>query len=191
MSKSSKSVVPQADLKIVDGIASGDSATLAGLYHDYFPMVLNMVLQNSGTEDEAKDVFQEAIIVLYDKVKQGDFELSSKLKTYVYSVCRRLWLKQLGNKGRIFNDVSNYEDIISVEEDLAKHEEKDLQLTMMEQALDKLGEPCRTIIHDFYILNLSMQEICDKFGYTNTDNAKTQKYKCLQRLKRLFFTATQ
>lgn len=190
MSKSSKSAVPEADLRTIDGIASGDAVILEGLYHDYFPMVLNMVVQNSGTEDEAKDVFQEAIIVLYDKVKQGDFALSSRLKTYIYSVCRRLWLKQLGSKGRTFHDVSNYEDVIPVEEDLAKHMEKDLQLTMMEQALDKLGEPCRTIIHDFYIMNLSMQEICEKFGYTNTDNAKTQKYKCLQRLKKLFFTAT-
>jgi len=191
VSKLSKSGVPEADLKTIDGIANGDAATLEGLYHDYFPMVLHMVIQNSGTEDEAKDVFQEAIIVLYDKVKQGDFELSSKLKTFIYSVCRRLWLKQLGSKDRTFHDVSNYEDIIPVEEDLAKHEEKDLQLTMMEQALDKLGEPCRTIIHDFYILNLSMQDICTKFGYTNADNAKTQKYKCLQRLKRLFFLTTK
>ncbi|RZK15573.1 MAG: sigma-70 family RNA polymerase sigma factor, partial [Flavobacterium sp.] len=53
--------------------------------------------------------------------------------------------------------------------------------------LDHLGEPCKTIIQDFYIHNLSMQDICEKFGYTNTDNAKTQKYKCLQRLKKIFF----
>lgn len=187
MSKSNKSAARGADLEIVEGIAVGDAATLEGLYRDYFPMVLRMVLQNNGTEDEAKDLFQEALIVLYDKVKRGDFELSSRLKTYIYSVCRRLWLKQLGNQERTFHDVENYAEIIPVEDDLAKHREKDRQLAMMEQALDKLGEPCRTIIHDFYVLNLSMQEICAKFGYTNADNAKTQKYKCLQRLKKLFF----
>ncbi|MNR59372.1 hypothetical protein D3C85_1806190 [compost metagenome] len=58
----------------------------------------------------------------------------------------------------------------------------------MEHAMSLLGEPCKTILHDFYIQNRSMQDICEKFGYTNTDNAKTQKYKCLQRLKKLFFT---
>ena len=150
-----------------------------------------MVVQNNGTEDEAKDVFQEAVIVLYDKVKQRDFELTSQLKTYLYAICRRLWLKQLGSRSRNTHDVAAYEDVIAIDEDLARHEEKDRQLTMMERALDKLGEPCRTIIHDFYIENLSMQEICDKIGYTNADNAKTQKYKCLQRLKKLFFTATK
>ena len=172
-------------------MARGDTASLEGLYRDYFPMILNMIVQNNGTEAEAKDVFQEAVIVLYDKVKQRDFELTSQLKTYLYSVCRRLWLKQLAGRDRTFRDVAAYEDAVAVEEDLARHEEKDLQLTMMEKALDELGEPCRTIIHDFYIANRSMQEICDKFGYTNSDNAKNQKYKCLQRLKKLFFKATK
>lgn len=153
-------------------------------------MVLKLVIQNSGTEEEAKDVFQEAMMVLYDKAKRGDFTLSSKLKTYMYSVCRRLWLKQLGSQGRAFQDISSYEEVIPVEDDLARHREKDLQLLLMERAMDKLGEPCRTIIHDFYMANLSMQEICEKLGYTNADNAKNQKYKCLQRLKKLFFDTT-
>jgi DNA-directed RNA polymerase specialized sigma24 family protein len=71
---------------------------------------------------------------------------------------------------------------------LANHEEKDRQFLMMDKALLQLGEPCKTIIEDFYIYNKSMQDICEKFGYTNADNAKTQKYKCLQRLKKLFFS---
>ncbi|MFC3198599.1 RNA polymerase sigma factor [Parapedobacter deserti] len=190
MSELHKSPVPEADLRTIKGIALGDAGVLARLYRDYFPMALRMVTQNNGTEDEAKDIFQEAVIVLYEKVRQGDFKLSSGLKTYIYSVCRRLWLKQLGSNVRTLHDVSSYEEVISVEDDLTRHLEIDLQLSLMEQALDKLGEPCRTIIHDFYILNLSMQDICNKFGYTNADNAKNQKYKCLQRLKKLFFTAT-
>ncbi|WP_257666422.1 RNA polymerase sigma factor [Parapedobacter tibetensis] len=189
MSKLSKSNVPEADLETIAGIALGNAEAIAGLYSDYFPMILNMVVQNNGTEEEAKDVFQEAVIVLFDRIKRGNFELSSKLKTYIYSVCRRLWLKQLGYQGRAFHDISSYEETIPVEEDLVQHLEKDMHLSLMEEALDKLGEPCRSIIQDFYILNLSMQEICEKFGYTNADNAKTQKYKCLQRLKKLFFTA--
>jgi len=191
VSQRRKSFAPESDVATLKGVACGDAGSLEGLYRDYFPMILNMIVQNNGTEEEAKDVFQEAVIVLYDKVTQRDFELTSQLKTYIYSVCRRLWLKQLGSKDRAFRDVAAYEDSIAVEDDLARHEEKDLQLTVMEQALDELGEPCRTIIRDFYIANRSMQEICEKFGYTNADNAKTQKYKCLQRLKKLFFTATK
>jgi len=189
VSKLSKAVASEADLKTIDGVAAGDAEVLEQLYQDYYPMVLKMIVQNSGTEDSAKDIFQEAVIVLYDRVRQGDFELSCKLKTYIYAVCRRLWLKQLGAQERVFYDVESYAELIPVEDDLARHREKDRELSRMECALGELGEPCRTIIKDFYILGLSMQEICEKFGYTNADNAKTQKYKCLQRLKKLFFAA--
>ena len=189
MSKRRRSFAPESDAATLKGVACGDADSLEGLYRDYFPMVLNMIVQNNGTEAEAKDVFQEAVIVLYDNVRRRDFALTSQLKTYIYAVCRRLWLKQLTVRERTFRDVVAYEDVLAVDEDLAWHEEKDLQLAMMEKALDELGEPCRTIIHDFYMENRSMQEICDKFGYTNADNAKNQKYKCLQRLKKLFFTA--
>lgn len=150
-------------------------------------MVLQMVLNNSGSEADAKDIYQESIIILYNKVKAGDFELTSKLKTYIYSVCRRIWLKKLNQKSNKECELKDLHDFLPVENDLEVHEMRDLQFSKMEESLLMLGEPCRTIIQDFYMQNKSMQEICDKFGYTNPENAKTQKYKCLQRLKKLFF----
>jgi RNA polymerase sigma factor (sigma-70 family) len=184
--KEVKSSVP-ADNEIVLGILNDSKETLNRLYTAYFPMVLQLVLKNNGNEDDAKDVFQESVIVLYNKVKNGNFELNSKLKTFLYSVCRRLWLKRLNAQSRTIRNIQDFSEIIAVEDDLEKHEEKDRQFAIMESALNQLGEPCKTIIEDYYIQNRSMQEICEKFGYTNADNAKTQKYKCLQRLKKIFF----
>lgn len=175
------------DSEIILGILNNSSSILKHLYLAYFPMILQLVINNNGDEDDAKDVYQEAIIVLHGKIKSGDFELSSKLKTFIYSVCRRLWLKKLHQKSRFSGDIKDYEDYIPVEQEIEHHQEKDKQFMMMHSALKDLGEPCKTIIEDFYIHNRSMQEICEKFGYTNADNAKTQKYKCLQRLKKLFF----
>jgi RNA polymerase sigma factor (sigma-70 family) len=175
------------DREVVLGILNNSEEALNKLYIGYFPMVLQLILNNNGDEDDAKDVYQEGIIVLYNKIKSGNFELSSKLKTYIYSVCRRIWLKKLSQQSRKSNNVSDFEDVIAVEVDIEQHEEKDQQFEKMQSALLHLGEPCKTIIQDFYINNLSMQDISEKFGYTNTDNAKTQKYKCLQRLKKLFF----
>lgn len=186
MSKKLSSSVPE-DREVVLGILNNSEEALNKLYVGYFPMVLQFILNNNGDEDDAKDVYQEAIIVLYNKIRSGEFELSSKLKTYIYSVCRRIWLKKLSQQSKKTNKLADFEDIIAVEIDLEEHEEKDLQFDKMSSALSNLGEPCKTIIQDFYINNLSMQDICEKFGYTNTDNAKTQKYKCLQRLKKLFF----
>jgi RNA polymerase sigma factor (sigma-70 family) len=188
VSKEIKSSVP-ADSEVVLGILNDSKEMLNRLYRSYFPMVLQLVLTNNGNEDDAKDIFQEAVIVLYNKVKSGNFELSSKLKTFIYSVCRRLWLKRLSQQSRKAGNINDFEDFLSVDEDLQQHEERDKQFKQMEQALKLLGEPCKTILEDYYIQSRSMQEICEKFGYTNADNAKTQKYKCLQRLKKIFFQA--
>src|SRR5690554_6180037 len=130
-------------------------------------------------------------MVLYDRAQDPEFELSSRLKTYLYAVCRRLWLKQLAQHHRSFADVTGNEDYLRADDYLERHRKEDADFLLMDGALDKLGEPCRTIILDFYISSLSMQEICDKFGYANADNAKNQKYKCLQRLKKLSFTANE
>jgi RNA polymerase sigma factor (sigma-70 family) len=177
------------DREVVLGILNNSDDALNKLYIGYFPMVLQFILNNNGDEDDAKDVYQEGIIVLYNKIKSGDFELSSKLKTYIYSVCRRIWLKKLAQQSKKTNNIADFEDIISIDVDIEDHEQKEEQFDKMQSALLHLGEPCKTIIQDFYLNNLSMHDISEKFGYTNTDNAKTQKYKCMQRLKKLFFQA--
>ncbi|HLK98859.1 MAG TPA: sigma-70 family RNA polymerase sigma factor [Hymenobacter sp.] len=180
------------DDELLLGLADGSDDALTQLYRRYFPMVLHFVKGNSGSEDEAKDVYQEALIVLYEKVRGGSFELHCQLKTYIYSVGRRLWLKQLAHKNRFMvNDTetpaTDSAAVGQMSDDLTDHEERDRQFDLMADSLDRLGEPCRTLLDDFYIQHMSMQDITEKFGYTNADNAKTQKYKCLMRLKRLFF----
>lgn len=181
-----------SDQEIVDGLSKGDSKAINKIYKIYFPLISRMIVNNSGSEDEAKDIFQEAVMVLYDKITQQKFELSSKLGTFLYAVSRRLWLKQLTRKGNSANtsDISDFEDLLGIEDDLERHEETELKFDQMNKALSQLGEPCQTLLKDFYIANMSMQDIRDKFGYTNTDNAKTQKYKCLQRLKKIFFNSS-
>ena len=176
-----------SDREVVLGILNNSEEALNKLYVGYYPMVLQFILNNNGNEDDAKDVYQEAIIVLYNKIKKGDFELSSKLKTYLYSVCRRIWLKKLTQQSKKTSNIADVEDVLLVVEDIEHHELNEMQFDKMKNSLESLGEPCKMIIEDFYIHNLSMQDICEKFGYTNADNAKTQKYKCLQRLKKLFF----
>ena len=179
----------RSDNELIREILEDSKPVLQEIYKAYFPMVLQLVMVNSGDEEDAKDVFQETVIVLYNKAKSGDFELSSKLKTFIYSVARRLWLKRLSQMSRRSGTLTDAEEYVHVENDIAQHEERDRLFSQMSAALGNLGEPCRTILEDYYLHNRSMQEICEKFGYTNADNAKNQKYKCLQRLKKIFFQA--
>lgn len=150
-------------------------------------MVVNLICSNSGTEQEAKDIYQEAVIAFYEKARQEHFTLSCKIKTYLYAICRRLWLKRLMEKRRFIGNIEEAETFVEIEEELVDIEEKEKRFERMGEALSGLGEPCRSIMEDFYIHDLSMEDISAKFGYTNADNAKNQKYKCLQRLKKLFF----
>jgi len=71
---------------------------LKQLYKAHYPMVLNLVLTNSGSEQEAKDVYQEAIIHFYERLQQAEFVLVCKIKTYLYAVSKRLWLKRLAEQ---------------------------------------------------------------------------------------------
>ncbi|MFN5931209.1 MAG: sigma-70 family RNA polymerase sigma factor, partial [Sphingobacteriales bacterium] len=105
----------------------------------------------------------------------------------IYSVSRRLWLKRLQLKKIYDTPIDNYEEQVAVEEDIETHEKQDFQYGVMKSALGKIGEPCKSLLEAYYIHNKNMQEISAFFGYTNADNAKNQKYKCLMRLKKLFF----
>ena len=175
------------DQELLKGLAVSDKKAIETIYKENYNMVQGLIINNNGSVHEAKDVFQEAMIVLFEKARSGSFELNCQIKTYIYSVCRRIWLKRLQQMNRYTNEAANIAEVAPVDEDIEEHEKRDEEFVMMEKAVGSLGEPCKSLIEAFYIQKRSMQDIAGQFGYTNADNAKNQKYKCLMRLKKLFF----
>jgi RNA polymerase sigma factor (sigma-70 family) len=172
--------------KLLEGLAHNDRKAIEAIYKQHFNMVQSLILSNNGYPDDARDIFQEAMIVLYEKARSGSFELNSQLKTYLYSVCRRLWLKRLSQQQRFSPEVDNLEETIPVEEEIERHEQRNKDFLLMEQSMKNLGEPCKSLLEAYYLEKKSMVDIAADFGYTNADNAKNQKYKCLMRLKKIF-----
>ncbi len=172
---------------LLQGLALGDRRAIETIYKENYNMVQALVVNNNGTAEDAKDVFQESLIILYEKVRAGGFELNCQLKTYIFSVSRRLWLKRLQQINR-FTLSGDEIEVVAVEEEIGEHEKRNTEFVMMEKAMNSIGEPCKSLLTSFYLQKKTMQEIASNFGYTNADNAKTQKYKCLVRLKKLFFT---
>jgi RNA polymerase sigma factor (sigma-70 family) len=172
---------------LLEGLAKDNSLAIETIYKQNYNMVQTLILNNNGSTDDAKDIFQEAVVVLYEKVKSGSLELNCQIKTYVYSVCRRLWLKRLNQLQRFTPEVESIEELVMVEEEMEAHEQRNNDFQTMEKALQNLGEPCKSLLESYYLQKKSMQEIAGDFGYTNADNAKNQKYKCLMRLKKIFF----
>ena len=173
---------------LLQGLARNDKKAVETIYRENYSTVQSLIINNNGTTDDAKDIFQEAMIVLYEKARSGTFELSCQIKTYVYSVSRRLWLKKLQQASRYSGDIGNSEAMVPVEDDIEEHSRSDAEFEMMGKAILSLGEPCKSLLEAFYLQKKNMQEIAVSFGYTNAENAKTQKYKCLMRLKKIFFT---
>lgn len=87
-----------------------------------------------------------------------------------------------------FAIIDTFDEAVAVDEVTEDHEKRNTEFSMMEKAMMSLGEPCKSLLEAFYLQKKSMQDIASAFGYTNPDNAKTQKYKCLMRLKKLFFS---
>jgi RNA polymerase sigma factor (sigma-70 family) len=172
---------------LLEGLARNEREAVETIYAQQFGMVQSLIINNNGTYDDARDIFQEAMIVLYENACSGTFELNCKLKTYLYSVSRRLWLKRLQQMQKYQSDINGLEETVPVEEELEHHEQKQVALQLMDKSMQGLGEPCRSLLDAFYVQKKNMTEIAADFGYTNAENAKNQKYKCLMRLKKLFF----
>lgn len=141
------------------------------------------ILKNNGDIDEAKDVFQDAIIVLYQKTKNPDFKLTCTIKTYLYSIVRNLWLKVLAKKKKTLS-ITDFEQYYKVEIVKDKSDENQ-KIDKILLAIKQLGEKCRLILTSFYFEKKKMDVIAEELGYTNAKNAKNQKYKCMQQVKKI------
>lgn len=158
-------------------IRKGDEKALEVVYKKYYRMMTKMVISNSGTEDEARDVYQDALVVFWQKARSADFVLTSKMSTYIYSICQNLWRKELDRKKRLTNEEKDSPESIDME--------KPEREKIIAKCLEQLGETCRKVLMYYYFDEMSMQEIADKLGFANTDTAKTKKYKCKQKLDEL------
>jgi RNA polymerase sigma factor (sigma-70 family) len=173
------------DSTVIQMIRRGDEKALDFLYRKHYRMMVKLVVKNSGSEDDAKDVFQDALIIFWEKVQGGNLELTSKISTYLYSVCLNVWRKELDRKNKLV-----YEEAESTSYVDPDRQER---IDIVNRCLQALGETCKKILMYYYFDRLTMTDIADKMGFANADTAKTKKYKCKQELDKMIksqFTKT-
>lgn len=166
--------------EIFERICKGDEKALEMLYKKYYRMMTKLVISNSGTEEEARDVYQDALIVFWQKSNSGNLVLTSKMSTYIYSICQNLWRKELDRKKRLSHEEKD--TAVSIDHDAPEREK------IILKCINQLGETCKKVLMYYYYDELSMQDIAEKLGFANTDTAKTKKYKCKQKLDELVKT---
>ena len=167
-------ILSMSDKEVFDRICHGDESALDLIYKKYYRMMTRIVTSNSGTEDEAKDIYQDALVVFWQKSVSGKLVLTSKISTYIYSICLNLWRKELDRKSRLSReekDSPEYQD-----------QETEERSRIIRSCIDDLGDTCKKVLMYYYFDGLSMSDIAEKLGFANTDTAKTKKYKCKKKL---------
>ena len=166
--------------EIFERIQKGDEKALEIIYAKYYRMMTKLVITNSGTEDEAQDVYQDALVVFWQKATSGNLVLTAKISTYIYSICKNLWRKELDRKKRLSNEEKD--SPVTMDTETAEKER------IIAECIDQLGDTCKKVLTYYYFDEMSMQDIADRLGFLNTDTAKTKKYKCKKKLDELIKT---
>jgi RNA polymerase sigma factor (sigma-70 family) len=176
------------DAKVLDLIRKGDEEALVILYESNRRPVSEYVSRNRGTVDDAEDMLQEALVVLWERVRSGRFEYKARLSTFIYATVKNLWFQRLRKQGREQTgnlDPDHHPDFTpSVLESLIATERAE----MVRDALQRIGEQCRKLLLLFYWEELPMEEIAVQLGFANADTAKAKKYQCKKELERILRT---
>jgi RNA polymerase sigma factor (sigma-70 family) len=142
-----------------------------------------LVRRNSGTEDDADDILQEALVTLWERVTTGRFHYSARLGTFIYATAHNMWLRRLARSRReapgIVTDPPS--DDASPLDLMIEEEEAEI----VRSALERLGEPCRRLLLLFYWEEESMESIASEMGMANADTVKSRKYQCKKSLEAL------
>lgn len=164
------------DTEILDFLKQDKfSKAVKGLYA-FYPGIKKLIKDNNGTKEDAEDVFQETLLVLYRKVQKNELVLSSALKTYFTSISKNLWYNELRKRGKEISFVQNYTAETSIAEE-------DETLKKAEMAFVLLGKKCQELLVLFYFKKLNMIEIARQLEFSNEKVAKNQKYRCLEKAK--------
>ena len=161
-----------------------EHAALTKLYA-HLLKVERMVRNNSGTHADAKDLFQDALIILHRNVRKPEFALTCGLGTYLYAICRNNWQSELRRRGRFTQELETVPDAPMDLDTLLADEGRN---GLAERALSSLGATCLDLLKRFYLLKEPLVAIAKSLGLAGEGAAKTRKYKCLEEARKRFRT---
>ena len=172
-----------SDLSIFKSLKEKENHAYEILYKFYYPSVKNFITKNSGSEEDAQDIFQETILVLLEKLSKGDFNLTSSLKTYIFAISSNLWLKKLRDSKRITKNAPDiYEKYLTDYDEAEPNSET--HKNKLAKVFSAITSKCITLLKAIFYDEKNIDTITKDFGYTNKHNAQNQKYKCLEQARK-------
>ena len=156
-----------SDQIYLEGLANNDSAIIQSIYKKFVPKVVSFIRNNSGDEDQAQDVIQEVMILLFNQAKANKLQLTCPFDAYFFLLCKRKWLnelKKVSNKGvTIDDDVTSTKE--PTEELLAQTEVFEEKQQLFDLMFQKLGDKCQEVLKLSFTLK-SMEEVAEKLQVT-------------------------
>ena len=149
-----------------------------------FDTIKGFVIQNSGTEDDAKDVFQDGLIALMSNLKKEKFKGNSTLKSYLFSICKNLWYQKI-RKNKKTETIGAAEELPEEDADSVDNEKR---YYVMQEKFKKLGKKCQQLLIEFYYKKKSMRELQELYGLGSEQAAKNKKSRCLKKLSEMVNT---
>lgn len=177
--------MPEADIYI-QGIVQQQGKLIREIYDQFLPRVQHFILKNSGNEEDAQDVFQEAIMIIYTNAQKKDFALTASFYTYLHAICRNIWLRHLKEKRKLSVTFSaNWEYFTEAEFENTLMEEE--QFSLYWKKFRALGQDCQKLL-DLFFQGESMQDIMREMGYGSEGYARKRKFQCKERLLEMITT---
>ena len=165
--------------EIVSGIAGQKDNVITYVYASCYPDIRKLILSNSGNDQDVKDIFQDGMLIIYQKITEVGLELKCSFKTYLYSVCRFLWLQELEKPSRKVGSTGSADELTMENETGSRNEVVEMKL--YEKHFKELSKECRKVLH-MYFQKASMEEIAVVMGYKGIQIAKDKKYRCKKSL---------
>ncbi|MEJ2903671.1 sigma-70 family RNA polymerase sigma factor [Pedobacter panaciterrae] len=165
-----------------DKVSTDNEALLMSLYQDTFPLVASHVSRMGGSFDEAKDIFQDALIIYYEKVKHAKIVLKHSEKAYLFGITKYLWNKRYKETSKQLPlDQLN----IELDEDAAPADSvyEEVSSSRLLHLMQTAGQKCMQLLSAFYYEKLNMETLAERFGFSSARSATVQKFKCLEKIK--------
>jgi RNA polymerase sigma factor (sigma-70 family) len=177
-----------SDAEVIKLIQEGNSQGLALLYEGYRKEFVQWAVKFTKCEqEEAFDYYQASVLIVYENLLTGKVEaLKSSIKTYLFSIGKNLAWQGRRQKARDLKTGTEYHLQLHLnhnnEEDLISEE---THLELVSLCFNQLGDPCHSLLDLFYYKKKNMEEIAAALNYKNSETAKNQKYKCVERLRKM------
>jgi RNA polymerase sigma factor (sigma-70 family) len=167
--------------EILDGIRNRNADVLEYIYKNFYHQINVFINKNDGNDEDAKDIYQDAILVIYQKIVKKNLTLNCSFNTYLYSVCRLLWLKQLEKKKLKKSYLEESVKFIELDADIISHFEANERLKLFHDHFSKLSYNCQKIL-ELFLAQIQLKEIARVLGYKSEQYVKKRKHQCKEKL---------